>query len=55
MAVILSYVEINRFKREKISQYYSLIKKIASSEIELNQLIEKYWKSILDHKKLKSN
>ncbi|KAM3139233.1 hypothetical protein pb186bvf_008643 [Paramecium bursaria] len=46
LTVLLGYIEIDRFKVEKQTVYYTMIKKIIQFEIELNQTSLDFWEKV---------
>lgn len=52
VTVILGYIEIDRFKKEKEAHYYLVVKQIAKFEFELAKQQQEFWSYILENQNL---
>lgn len=55
ITVILGYVEIDRFKKEKAETYYRLLKQMSMLETEYSKSMQNLWYYVLSNPNFKSN
>ena len=55
IVVILGYIEIDRFKKDKSNFYYNTMKKFAQSELDFNHQLQAIWREVLAHPSLALN
>jgi len=54
ITLILSYVEIDKFKAEKVDNYYNMIAKLAKAEDDALADLQTYWQAVLSNQNLAS-